>query len=81
MVQVVEPSVTDGFITDTFEHDDLPDYPTTIMQLVQIGATHTAIKIVAKHPCARGRNGWKRGEKNQFMDWAGTSVQEFIPVS
>jgi hypothetical protein len=59
----------------------MPGYPNTFYQIVQVEANHTAIMIVAKHPCARGRNGWKRGEKKQFMDWAAKSVQEVIPVA
>lgn len=39
---------------------------------------HTAIKIVAWHPCARG---WRSGEKKQFVDWAAKSVHKFIPVA
>lgn len=59
----------------------MPGYPSTICKLVQLEASHTAVMIIAKHPCARGRHGWKSGEKKQFMDWAAKSVQEFIPVS
>jgi len=59
----------------------MPGYPNTFYQIVQLEANHTAIMIVAKHPCARGRNGWKRGEKKQFIDWAAKSVQEFTPVA
>lgn len=53
-------------------------YPSTVCQIVQLEANHKAIKIVAKHPCARGRYGWKPGEEKQFTDWAAKSVQEFI---
>ncbi len=59
----------------------MPEYPMTYCQIVQLSEGHTAIRIVAKHPCARGRNGWKRGEKKQFMDWALKSVRELIPVA
>jgi hypothetical protein len=56
-------------------------YPNTICQIVQLEANHTAIKIIAKHPCAHGSNGWKSGEIKNFVDWAAKSVQEFIPVA
>jgi hypothetical protein len=46
-------------------------------EIVQLSDGHTAIKIVAWHPCAH----WKRGAKKQFIDWAAKSVQEFIPVA
>lgn len=59
----------------------MPGYPNTFYQIVQVDANHTTLMIVAKHPCARGRNGWKRGEKKQFIDWAAKSVQEFIPFA
>jgi hypothetical protein len=45
-------------------------------EIIEISEKHTAIKIVAWHPCAH----WKRGEKGKFMDWAAKSVQEFIAV-
>jgi len=59
----------------------MPGYPNTSYQIVQVDANHTAIMIIAKHPCARGRNGWKRGEKKQFVDWASKSIQEVLPVA
>jgi hypothetical protein len=34
-----------------------------------------AMKIVGWHPCAH----WRRGEEEQFMDWAIESVQKVIP--
>jgi hypothetical protein len=59
----------------------MPGYPNTYYQIVQFDSDHTAIMIIAKHPCARGRNGWKRGEKKRFTDWASKSVQEVLPVA
>ncbi len=59
----------------------MPGYPNTYYQIVQFDSVHTASMIIAKHPCARGRNGWKRGEKKQFTDWASKSVQEVLPVA
>jgi hypothetical protein len=56
----------------------MPGHPDTIYQLVQLDENHTAIMIVAKHPCARGKHGWKRGEKKSFVEWATKSVQELI---
>jgi len=56
----------------------MPGYPDTFYQLVQLDENHTAIMIVAKHPCARGKHGWKRGEKKSFVEWAAKSVQELI---
>lgn len=47
-------------------------------EIVQLAENHTAIKIVAWHPCARG---WRSGEKQQFMDWAAKSVRGVIPVA
>lgn len=58
----------------------MPGYPATFYEIIKISETRTAIKIVAKHPCARGRNGWKRGEKKVFIDWATQCVQTFIPI-
>ncbi len=56
----------------------MPGHPNTFYQIVQVAADHTAVMIVAKHPCARGRN-WKRGEKKQFIEWATKSVREVFP--
>jgi hypothetical protein len=57
--------------------DLMPGYPATFCEIVQISETHTAIKLVAKHPCARN---WKPGEKKAFADWAAQRVRAFIPV-
>lgn len=59
-------------------YEPMKGYPNTYYQIVRLDDHHTAIKIVAKHPCARGRNGWKRGEKKQFIDWAAKSVNEEV---
>jgi hypothetical protein len=73
-----------GALKDVFpviQHIAMPGYPDTFYQLVQLDENHTAIMIVAKHPCARGKYGWKRGEKKSFMEWATKSVQEFISTT
>ncbi len=46
-------------------------------EIVKISENHTAIKIVAWHPCAH----WKSGEKEKCIDWAAKSVREFITVA
>lgn len=68
-------------IVPVIQHVPMPEYPETFYEIVQLEGNHRAIKVVAKHPCARGRNGWKRGEKKQFVEWAAKSVQEFIPLA
>ena len=64
--------------------EKMQGYPNTLYQIIQINRNHTAIKIVAKHPCAHNGSkpgNWKPGEKEQFMEWAAKSVREFIPGS
>jgi len=70
-----------GALKDVFpviQHIAMPGYPETFWEIVQLEESHRALKIVAKHPCARGEHGWKSGEKKQFIEWATKSVQEFI---